>query len=588
MSRPFANSIRIMLGAVALGLLITEGAAAQTEGQDDLDKATTLKFKARSMADLERVVELGKSAIEKGLDKDSEVLASKLVTATLFQHGSKFAQAIFNPREQAQRPGMLKDFALRDFYTALEYDDSSVEIHMMIARLEAMAINGQRPNREAVEKGRKSAFRAVELAADDKSTLSKALVIRSNYQGFEDRFRDLDAAVEADPENVNALRSRGITRTLYGADLARQGKEEDAKSQMKLAVADLNKLLELNPDDPKMHEAVADLLSQLGKDDESLTHINSAIELNPQSPTPYRMRARLYRFKEEYGKAIADLDRAIDLKPDSYQLYLDRSEVHYDNGDKKSAADDYGRAKEMEPTLVSAILQRIRISSAQGKFKQAIDELQPLIKADDAAAEQSERQPQAGLRLQLGNLYVLAEKPSKAVDVFSTVLENTELAVPFKVQALRGRGDAYLSIGKQRESLDDYESAGELAPENDGILNNLAWVLATSPKDELRDGKRAIELATKACEVTGFEQAHILSTLAAAYAESGDFEKAKEWSAKAVEIDKTGMDQLKQELESYEQGKPWRELQETNEGDAPDTEGDEAAEPEAAEAEIEN
>ena len=71
------------------------------------------------------------------------------------------------------------------------------------------------------------------------------------------------------------------------------------------------------------------------------------------------------------------------------------------------------------------------------------------------------------------------------------------------------------------------------APEESGLLNNLAWVLATSPNDKVRDGKRSIELATKACELTEYKEAHILSTLASGYAEEGDFETAKKWSAKA-------------------------------------------------------
>ena len=87
------------------------------------------------------------------------------------------------------------------------------------------------------------------------------------------------------------------------------------------------------------------------------------------------------------------------------------------------------------------------------------------------------------------------------------------------------------------------------------MLNNLAWVLATSPDDELRDGKRAIELAKPACEVTEYKQAHILSTLAASYAESGDFDTAVEWSKKAVDVGAEKLKgQLTKELESY-QGK---------------------------------
>ena len=96
------------------------------------------------------------------------------------------------------------------------------------------------------------------------------------------------------------------------------------------------------------------------------------------------------------------------------------------------------------------------------------------------------------------------------------------------------------------------------------MLNNLAWLLATSPDDALRDGKRAVELAKQACDVTDWEEAHIISTLAAAHAEAGDFEAARTYSRQAVE--KGGDDeeirlQLEAELASYREEKPWRERQ---------------------------
>jgi lipopolysaccharide biosynthesis regulator YciM len=109
------------------------------------------------------------------------------------------------------------------------------------------------------------------------------------------------------------------------------------------------------------------------------------------------------------------------------------------------------------------------------------------------------------------------------------------------------------------------------------VLNNLAWLLATSPDDAIRDGARAIELATKACEETEWKQAHIVSTLAAGYAEAGDFAKAREYSQKAVDLGGESDEvkqQLKSELASYEAEKPWRERQEVAEakpeGDASD------------------
>ena len=67
-------------------------------------------------------------------------------------------------------------------------------------------------------------------------------------------------------------------------------------------------------------------------------------------------------------------------------------------------------------------------------------------------------------------------------------------------------------------------------------------MLATSPDEKLRDGPRALKFATKAAEATKYETPHILSTLAAAYAETGDFENAAKWSQKAVELSQKDVD----------------------------------------------
>ncbi|MFP6649359.1 MAG: tetratricopeptide repeat protein [Pirellulaceae bacterium] len=150
-----------------------------------------------------------------------------------------------------------------------------------------------------------------------------------------------------------------------------------------------------------------------------------------------------------------------------------------------------------------------------------------------------------------------------AIEEFSRVIEiDKENWVAFY-----SRGDTQLNIGKHKEAIGDYNVALELKKDSDGLLNNFAWVLATSPVDELRDGKRAVELALRACELSEYKKPHILSTLAAAYAETGDFDTAIKWSSKAVEISQEDIqDQLKDELKSYKKGKPWRELKEDEEG----------------------
>ena len=85
----------------------------------------------------------------------------------------------------------------------------------------------------------------------------------------------------------------------------------------------------------------------------------------------------------------------------------------------------------------------------------------------------------------------------------------------------------------------------------------------------MRNGSRALELALKAAELSEFKAAHILSTLASAYAETGDFDKAREWITKAVSIAEENkadnLESLKKEAESYQKNEPWRELEVTEE-----------------------
>ena len=96
------------------------------------------------------------------------------------------------------------------------------------------------------------------------------------------------------------------------------------------------------------------------------------------------------------------------------------------------------------------------------------------------------------------------------------------------------------------------------------MLNAFAWRLATSPEAELRNGTKAIELATKACELTNWKDVTFVDTLAAAYAETGDFNSAVEWQKKAIDLLPGGEPPWRQpgykdRLELYQSGKPYRE-----------------------------
>jgi tetratricopeptide (TPR) repeat protein len=277
----------------------------------------------------------------------------------------------------------------------------------------------------------------------------------------------------------------------------------------------------------------------------------------------YTLRARVHERKEDLKAAVADLDQALTMEPqDLIALYM-RARMHLMQDDFAAAREDLNKFLQLQPGSPQGVLLRSLVAAGEKKYHEAIADLQLLLRADPKNAE---------LRLQLGSYLVGDQRPRKAIDVFTSVIEEDKS----NWRALRARADALLSVGKHKEAITDYEAALKVNPDEEGtqgILNNLAWVLATSPMDDVRDAKRSIELGTKACELSKYEMPHILSTLAAGYAEAGDFENAQKWSSKAVELGKEKLkdqiEQLEKELESYKNKKPWRELQQIEDKPSP-------------------
>src|SRR5208282_1190409 len=97
-------------------------------------------------------------------------------------------------------------------------------------------------------------------------------------------------------------------------------------------------------------------------------------------------------------------------------------------------------------------------------------------------------------------------------------------------------GMALGQSGRTREAVAQYREALRLNPNLAGALNNLAWVLAASPDDGLRNGAEAVRLAERACELTHYGDPLFIGTLAAAYAEAGRFPEAVTTAEKAEQL----------------------------------------------------
>ncbi|MBO0700190.1 MAG: tetratricopeptide repeat protein [Zavarzinella sp.] len=157
-----------------------------------------------------------------------------------------------------------------------------------------------------------------------------------------------------------------------------------------------------------------------------------------------------------------------------------------------------------------------------------------------------------------GEVLIKRKEYDKAIAEFTALLD----ANPTYFFALYNRSEAYIRSRQFDKALADIYLALKNEGKVPGLHMNLARALATAPDAKLRDGKRALEEAKKAVEMIKYRDGRFLDTLAAAYAEVGQFDKAVEAQQKAIddpEFMKDDGDGARKRLNLYREKKPFRD-----------------------------
>jgi Flp pilus assembly protein TadD len=272
-----------------------------------------------------------------------------------------------------------------------------------------------------------------------------------------------------------------------------------------------------NPECWMAHTNLGLVLLQKGKIDDSIAQYRSALQMQPDSwDAEYNLGTALLG-KAQVDEAILHCERAVRMRPTD---------------------------PDAQVALGNALFQKGRVDEAIAHYQEAIT-----------------AQPEHFLaRYTLGHALLEKGDLGGAIEVCRSAL----LLRPSDVDCQTTLAIALEEKGNPVEAIQHYQKALELAPRAIPTLTNLAWLLATSPDASLRNGPKAIELAKQADRLVGGTNTLVLRTLAAAYAENGEFANAIRTARSAMQLarmhgEEAVMTDLDQQIALYQLGMSYRE-----------------------------
>jgi tetratricopeptide (TPR) repeat protein len=262
---------------------------------------------------------------------------------------------------------------------------------------------------------------------------------------------------------------------------------------------------------------------------------SSLEKLRQENPTPAPAIAGMSKFRNaDLGRLKADLDR-LKMEMEEDRRLLESLE-------------------KSPPKSLSADLAR-RMMEADRRQAESLE-----IKMERQRIRAAEQRAKAARSAVTADYYAKLQR--KYARAASRPWLSVEPDPPPPEHELWLTGNYWAELGQNAAAVTAYDQAIKSWPNDFLALSGLAWVLATCPEDRIRDGKRAVELAKRACEVSSGESATCVEALAAAYAEAGEFEAASDTQRKAISMRSTKdplMETYRSRLALYVSHKPYRE-----------------------------
>ena len=302
----------------------------------------------------------------------------------------------------------------------------------------------------------------------------------------------------------------------FGQTLSHAGKTQEAIEEYQKSIA-------ARPNYPEAHNNLAIALAGAGKGNEAIEHYRLALEQNPGYAEAHSNLGRALAEQGRLNDAIEQYEEAISIKPEYAEAHNNLGFALTAEGRLDEAVGHYRQAIESDPKYAHAYNNLGLALAMQGKLDEALGDFS---KAVELGPETAEIHDNLGVGLaQKGRI-------AEAVPHFERAIE----IAPDYGAAHSYLGTTLLMKGQKAEALRQWRLALRAEPDDVKVLNDTAWLLSTSADSTLRNGSEAVLLAGHAVELTRGHEPMLLGTLAAAYAENGDFDRAVETQQRAAEL----------------------------------------------------
>ncbi len=161
----------------------------------------------------------------------------------------------------------------------------------------------------------------------------------------------------------------------------------------------------------------------------------------------YTVRGQAYQGQGKVGHALQDFDEALRIDPRRAEGYASRGFVELEGlGQNDSALRDFNHALSLRPDFTPALVGRSRLFFRQGEFARSIHDADAVLKIDPQSARGYARQCWG--RVAIDELEAAIADCTESLRLWPTFIE-----------ALNGRGTAYLKLGETDKAAADYDAS---------------------------------------------------------------------------------------------------------------------------------